>query len=317
MAPAVFLDRDNTLIANDGDLGDPAAVRLLDGVSPGLLALREAGYRLVVVTNQGGVARGRYTEADVDAVHQRIAQLLGETASGEPLIERFYYCPFHPEGEVESYRREHPWRKPQPGMLLHAARDLGLDLGQSWMVGDQARDIAAGRSAGCRTVLLGNRADPAELNGARPTVQTMTFSEAVDAILQASPARPLRPADPPESSPAAPAPPAPTTAPSASAAASPADPTPGFPEADPVAKAIDRVRHTVIELGEDLRQERAHKRDFTPLRMAAVALQLLVLLVAMLGLLQVNSVDVFTKWMLGAILLQLATATVILLDGRG
>ena len=109
--PAVFLDRDNTLIDNHGDLGDPAAIRLLDGVPDGLRALRDAGYRLVVVSNQGGIARGRFTEADADAVHQRIAELVDAAASTPGLIDRFYYCPFHPQGTVAAYRREHPWRK--------------------------------------------------------------------------------------------------------------------------------------------------------------------------------------------------------------
>jgi len=180
--PAVFLDRDNTLIENDSDLGDPEAVRLCDGVPDGLDALHRAGFRLVVVTNQGGVARGKFSESDVDAVHRRIASLVDGAADGTSLIDRFYYCPFHPAAEVEAYRREHPWRKPSPGMLLQAARDLRLDLGRSWMVGDQPRDIEAGRSAGCRTALID--AEGATASELRPTVATRCFSEAVQQILK-------------------------------------------------------------------------------------------------------------------------------------
>ena len=154
MDTAVFLDRDNTLIANDGDLGDPEEVHLLRGVAEGLRTLREAGYRLVVVSNQGGVARGAFTEDDVDAVHQKIATLVDRGASGQDVINRFYYCPYHPEATVEEYRRDHPWRKPQPGMLLQAARDMNLDLARSWIIGDQPRDVEAGRAAGCHTMLL-------------------------------------------------------------------------------------------------------------------------------------------------------------------
>ena len=180
MDPVVFLDRDNTLIANDGDLGDPARVQLLDGVPEGLRRLREAGYRLVVVTNQGGVARGRYAEEDVDRVHREIAGLVDQAAGRRGLIDRFYYCPFHPEATLAEYRREHPWRKPQPGMLLQAARDLRLDLPPSWMIGDQPRDIAAGRAAGCRTVLIGGVTPGPD---AVPTAVATDFAEAVDLLL--------------------------------------------------------------------------------------------------------------------------------------
>ncbi|MCE9590439.1 MAG: HAD-IIIA family hydrolase [Planctomycetes bacterium] len=152
MNSAVFLDRDNTLIHNDGDLGDPGQVRLIQGAASAIASLKGLGFRIVVVTNQGGVARGKYTEADVDAVNDRINQVV-KTISGVG-IDRFYYCPYHPEGTVEKYRREHPWRKPQPGMLLQAAKDLDLDLAQCWMVGDQQRDTDAGAMAGVRTILL-------------------------------------------------------------------------------------------------------------------------------------------------------------------
>jgi len=183
--PAVFLDRDNTLIENDSDLGDPDAVRLCEGVPDGLAALRRAGFRLVVVTNQGGVARGKFCESDVEAVHQRIASLVDGAANGTGLIDRFYYCPFHPAAELEAYRREHPWRKPNPGMLLQAARDLRLDLTRSWMIGDQPRDIDAGRSAGCRTALItGDGAGASEL---QPSVVARCFSEAVQQILKTTP----------------------------------------------------------------------------------------------------------------------------------
>jgi D-glycero-D-manno-heptose 1,7-bisphosphate phosphatase len=152
MYAAVFLDRDNTLIHNDGDLGDPDQVRLIQGASSAIASLRGLGYKIVVVSNQGGVSRGRYGESDVDAVNQRIAGLVKATSGAT--IDRFYYCPYHPEGTVERYRREHPWRKPNPGMILQAAEDLNIDLAQSWTVGDQPRDAEAGAAAGTRTILL-------------------------------------------------------------------------------------------------------------------------------------------------------------------
>ena len=175
MQPAVFLDRDNTLIANDGDLGDPDAVVLLDGVEEGVRRLDHAGYRLVVITNQGGVARGRYGETDVDAVHQRVQALLGP-----PPQLSFYYCPFHPRGTVPEYTREHPWRKPAPGMLLEAAEREQLDLQASWMIGDQPRDAEAGLAAGCRAILLGDHDESID----ERVLRVKTFTEAVERLLE-------------------------------------------------------------------------------------------------------------------------------------
>lgn len=176
MTAAVFLDRDNTLIHNDGDLGDPDAVRLVKGAASAIASLRGLSYKIVVVTNQGGVARGKFTEDAVQAVHDRITQLVKETSGS--IIDRFYYCPYHPEGKSKKYRREHPWRKPQPGMILQAAEDLGLDLNRSWLIGDQMRDIEAASAAGVRAILLDRAAtespDPDETENpiylAAPTI---------------------------------------------------------------------------------------------------------------------------------------------------
>jgi D-glycero-D-manno-heptose 1,7-bisphosphate phosphatase len=168
MSAAVFLDRDNTVIHNDADLGDPHQVHLIQGAASAISSLCGLGYRVIVVSNQGGVARGQFDEADVDAVNERVRQLVQQASNGAR-IERFYYCPYHPEGSVEAYAKEHPNRKPQPGMLLEAADELGLDLSQSWMVGDQMRDVEAGVAAGTRTVLL---AEPA--GGAWPDEEAGT-----------------------------------------------------------------------------------------------------------------------------------------------
>lgn len=177
---AVFLDRDNTLIHNDGDLGDPAKVVLLQGAASAIASLRGLGYRIVVVTNQGGVARGKYAEADVDAVHERIVELLKPTNNA--IIDRFYYCPFHPEAVVEAYRREHSWRKPAPGMLLAAIEDLKLDPAGCWMVGDQLRDIEAGHAAGVRSILLSDTRPPG--GAVRPEAVVRNLVEAARVIAQ-------------------------------------------------------------------------------------------------------------------------------------
>jgi len=159
MRNAVFIDRDDTLIRNDGDLGDPAGVVLMPGAVEAV-ALLARRYLLIVVTNQGGVARGRYDEDTVHAVHQRIDDLLQE--NGAPRIHAYYFCPFHPQGTVPYYTREHPWHKPAPGMMLAAARDHDISLTSSWLVGDQVRDVQAGKAAGCRTILLLNDGEKPE-----------------------------------------------------------------------------------------------------------------------------------------------------------
>jgi D-glycero-D-manno-heptose 1,7-bisphosphate phosphatase len=165
MSPAVFLDRDDTLIACNelppppppgakGDLVDPALVRLLPGVAEGLALLKEAGYWLVVVSNQGSVARGAATIEMVQGVNDRLQTLLGEACLAIrprltlPILDAVYFCPFHPKGNVPEYAREHPWRKPNPGMILAAAADLSLDLEQSWLIGDAQRDVEAAVRAG-------------------------------------------------------------------------------------------------------------------------------------------------------------------------
>lgn len=317
--PAIFLDRDNTLIANDGDLGDPAAVRIIDGVGPGLRALRDAGYRLVVVSNQAGVARGRFTEEDVDTVHQRIATLIEEQAGrgesdaaaiapgGGGLIDRFYYCPYHPEATLPDYRRDHPWRKPHPGMILQAARDMGLDLSRSWMIGDQERDVLAGKAAGCRTVLFSRDAELAQR--IKPTDAATTFGEVVKIILQHR-------AGSASTSPALHQP-VPQPAPQPVKAAVPAANAPAAgrtPEGD---AGVAGIRRAVNELTEAIRDDRLRRVEFRFVTMLAGLCQLLALTLGLLGLLQLDSFEVFAKWMLGAALMQMLTMTLLLLDLRG
>ena len=160
MRPAVFLDRDDTLIdthgvtrdtAHPGDLGNPDLVRLLHGVADALARLRSAGYPLIVFSSQGGVARGGYGLDAVEAVNQRLRDLLRAAMRLAPHDEPFaglYYCPFHPHGDTPPFNTEHDWRKPGPGMILAAARELGLDLARSWAVGDKPRDTEAAINAG-------------------------------------------------------------------------------------------------------------------------------------------------------------------------
>ena len=153
--PAVFFDRDNTLIANDGYLGNPAGVILIDGAADVVAAVRNLGYVTVVFSNQSGVARGLFSEESVHAVNARLDEMLLDHHRGA-VIDRHEFCPFHPDGSIERYRQDSPLRKPHPGMIFQASDALGLDLALSWVVGDAPRDIAAGRAAGCRTILIRN-----------------------------------------------------------------------------------------------------------------------------------------------------------------
>jgi D-glycero-D-manno-heptose 1,7-bisphosphate phosphatase len=145
--PAIFLDRDGTLIEEVGHLGDPDGVVVLPSVPGALRRLVGSGYALVVVSNQAGVARGLFTEEDIRAVNARIAELL--KADGVPSIEGWYWCPHHPD-----FTGPCDCRKPEPGMLKRAAEELDLDLERSWMVGDHPIDAGAARAAGARPIVI-------------------------------------------------------------------------------------------------------------------------------------------------------------------
>jgi D-glycero-D-manno-heptose 1,7-bisphosphate phosphatase len=148
----VFLDRDGVLIHDTGYPDDPQAISLLQGVGAALRQLRAAGWRLVVVTNQSGVARGKFTIETLCKVNERLCELLA--AEGVQL-DALYYCPHHPQATLSDFEVDCDHRKPGAGMLLSAADDLGLDPERCWMVGDRDSDVQAGMAAGCRTVLLG------------------------------------------------------------------------------------------------------------------------------------------------------------------
>jgi histidinol-phosphate phosphatase family protein len=151
--PAVFLDKDGTLIENVPYNVNPDLIRLTPGVAEALPILHAAGYRLFVISNQSGVARGYFAETALLAVEARLRSLLAQI--NVPL-RGFYYCPHHPDGSVAPYATACACRKPAPGLLQRAAAEHNLDLEQSWFVGDILDDIEAGRRAGCRTILLAN-----------------------------------------------------------------------------------------------------------------------------------------------------------------
>ena len=150
---AVFLDRDGVLTRERSYVKSPAEVELLPGTAEGLAALRRAGWVTVVVTNQSGVGRGLFSEAMLGEIHAALARKLA-AEDPDARWDALKYCPHHPTEALPPYRMDCACRKPKPGMLLEAARELGIDLASSWMVGDAERDVLAGKAAGCRTAAL-------------------------------------------------------------------------------------------------------------------------------------------------------------------
>jgi len=147
----VIIDRDGTLVADSGFVHRVEDLRLLDGVVPGLRRLAELGFRLVIATNQSGVARGLFSEADMHAFNDALCRRLADEGI---TIEAVYCCTLHPTDGIGQYRCDSPLRKPRPGMILLAAEERELDLTASYVIGDKKSDILAGQAAGCRTVLL-------------------------------------------------------------------------------------------------------------------------------------------------------------------
>jgi len=153
MKSGVFLDRDGVIIEDSPSyVTHREDISLLPGAAAAIRALNENAIPVVVVTNQSAVARGMITELELQGLNQRVAELLAQTDGAR--WDRIYYCPYHPDGVVPEYKRESDLRKPGPGMLLRASRELGLDLCSSFMIGDKSSDILAGERAGCHTILV-------------------------------------------------------------------------------------------------------------------------------------------------------------------
>ncbi len=148
---ALFLDRDGTLVHAVHFPSRPEQLRLYEHVGSGLFQLQKQGFVPIVITNQSGIARGYFSEADLQAMHNYLAEQL--SAQGVHLTA-IYSCPHYPEGTVPTFSKVCACRKPQPGMLLQAAADFDLDLAHSWFIGDILDDVEAGNRAGCHTLLV-------------------------------------------------------------------------------------------------------------------------------------------------------------------
>lgn len=166
LRPAAFLDRDGVLNEERAYVHRIEDFVLLPGAVPGMRRLQQLGYALVVVTNQAGIARGYYSEAQLAQLHQHLQALLADQGLQ---LSAIYHCPHHPQGAVPALARDCDCRKPAPGMLLRAAAENGLDLARSLLVGDKRSDLDAGRAAGlaaCVLVRSGHAFTPADAQAA-------------------------------------------------------------------------------------------------------------------------------------------------------
>lgn len=165
---AVFCDRDGVINVDYGYVGKVEDFMLLRGVKEGLAAFRKSGYRLILTTNQSGIARGMYTETDFMELTAHMQELLGPGAH----FDAVYFCPHHPEATVPKYREDCDCRKPKPGMFLNAERDFNLDMSACLCIGDHASDLLAAKNAGVgRLILVGDH-----LKEEREKLSALTFA---------------------------------------------------------------------------------------------------------------------------------------------
>lgn len=174
---AAFLDRDGTVVEEVNYLTRDEQLRLEPGAAGAMRRLREAGYLLILITNQSGVARGMLTEEELARVHRRLGEMLSAVGAE---LDGTYYCPHLPGAEVGEYDLDCACRKPKPGMILKAAEEHGVDLAASVMFGDSERDVESGKEAGCRAVLIHHGDEPEET---RADYSAKDLAEGVDALL--------------------------------------------------------------------------------------------------------------------------------------
>jgi D-glycero-D-manno-heptose 1,7-bisphosphate phosphatase len=197
---AIFLDRDDTIIEDPGYINTAEQVKLVPAAAQALVELRKLGFKLIVVSNQSGIARGIIPENAVAQIHDRLKQLLAEHNA---YLDRIYYCPFHPDGALPKFRKESDWRKPKPGMLLAASKEMKISLANSWMIGNVYSDIGAGKAAGCRTILIKSNIKPPvkKPDDPDPDFEVINMREAVNVVkreITRKPAPPQQPIQQPE-----------------------------------------------------------------------------------------------------------------------
>jgi D-glycero-D-manno-heptose 1,7-bisphosphate phosphatase len=180
-AAAIFLDKDGTLLVDVPYNVNTELMCFHEGAGEAIRAWHKADYKLVVVSNQPGVAYGFYPEESLQPVRERLEEMLKKYGSH---LSGFYYCPHHPMGSVAAYSFPCECRKPAPGMLFQAARELDIDLKSSWMIGDILNDIEAGNRAGCRTVLVDTGGETEWQQGAfrEPNFHVNNWLEVANAV---------------------------------------------------------------------------------------------------------------------------------------
>jgi len=166
MNKAVFLDRDGTVTEEVGYLRDLEQLRLIPGAGTAIEQLNKAGFKVVLITNQSGVARGYFTESLVHEAHDRLEEMLRTYGAR---LDGVYFCPHHPTAGASLYTMACACRKPEPGLIIGAARDLGIDVSRSYMVGDKWVDVEVARRAGARAVLVMSGYAPDDPGNVRPS----------------------------------------------------------------------------------------------------------------------------------------------------
>ncbi len=151
MNKAVFMDRDGTIVEDVGYMNSPEQIKFIPGSIEAIKMLNQAGYKVVVITNQAGVARRLITEDMLQTIDKTLHKWI---LNGGAHLDGIYYCPHHPEHGLYPYRQICECRKPHTGLIKRAHRDLNIDLSQSFMIGDKATDVEAGKRAGTKTILV-------------------------------------------------------------------------------------------------------------------------------------------------------------------
>lgn len=152
MNKAIFLDRDGVINEDIDNLYKIEDIEIINGVPEALKLLKKNGFKLIVISNQPVIARGLATEKQINEINNEINNLIKKESGIE--IDKFFFCPHHPNANLEKYRILCHCRKPSPGMIFQAAKEFDIDLSQSWMIGDRISDIVAGKNAGCKTILI-------------------------------------------------------------------------------------------------------------------------------------------------------------------